>query len=82
MGEAEKPEEQPGTEKPEQPVDEAYEQWKSYMNRYRQELQSMGATAAWEDDTIARAVEAGISDGTRPKDFMTRVEGMAMVLAK
>lgn len=36
---------------------------------------------AVETQVIARAVEAGVSDGTRPRSTMTREEGMAMILA-
>ena len=67
-------------EKPEK--DPGYEQWKAYFERYRKELQEAPMTEPWERETIQRAIEAGISDGSRPRDFMTRVEGMAMELAK
>ena len=62
----------------EKPV--TYEQWKEYMDRYRKELQAAPVTEKWQRDTIKRAIEAGVSDGSRPLDFMTRVEGMAMAL--
>lgn len=63
----------------EKPV--TYEQWKEYMERYRKELQAAPAEEKWQRDTIQRAVDAGISDGSRSQDLMTRVEGMAMVMA-
>lgn len=58
-----------------------YEQWVEYAERYRREQQEKKATEPWQLETIRKAQDAGISDGSRPLDTMTRVEGMAMVLA-
>ena len=37
--------------------------------------------SAWAKDELARAIAAGITDGTRPRSFATRQEAAAMVLA-
>lgn len=58
-----------------------YEQWVEYAERYRREQQEKKATEPWQLETIRKAQDTGISDGSRPLDTMTRVEGMAMVLA-
>ena len=58
-----------------------YEQWNEYMARYRKELAEQEPTEQWQQDTVKKAIAAGISDGTRSLDTMSRVEGMAMVLA-
>ena len=55
----------------------SYELFKQYMERYRAELAALPPSADWP--AIDEAVAAGISDGTRPRDFMTREEGMTMV---
>ena len=56
-----------------------YEQWTKYMDRYRKELAAQDATMP---DLVADAVALGISvDGTRPRDLMTREEGMVMARA-
>lgn len=58
-----------------------YEEWVAFAERYRKEQQERNPTEPWQLETIRKAKEAGISDGSRPLDNMTRVEGMAMVLA-
>lgn len=58
-----------------------YEQWKAFMDQYRKE-QSAKAASSWAQNagTLDQAKAAGISDGTRPQDLLTREEGMAMAL--
>ena len=58
-----------------------YEQWVAYYKRYQAEQAAKEPTEQWQQDTVRKAIAAGISDGSRPLDTMTRVEGMAMVLA-
>lgn len=59
-----------------------YEQWKEYAEQYRKEQQEKKPTEPWQLETIQKAKEAGISDGSRPMDTPSRVEVMAMVLAE
>lgn len=56
-----------------------YEQWKKYMDRYRKELAGLPASA-WATPEIGKAVSANITDGTRPRDLVTREEVVAMVV--
>ena len=58
-----------------------YEQWVAFYERYQKEQAKKEPTEKWQSDTVKKAIAAGISDGSRPLDKMTRVEGMAMVLA-
>lgn len=58
-----------------------YEQWVEYYKRYQAEQAKKEPTEKWQKETVEKAIAAGISDGSRPMDKMTRVEGMAMVLA-
>lgn len=58
---------------------QTYEQWKGYMERYRQELAQLPASV-WAVPEIAQAVAAGITDGIRPRDLVTREEAAAMVM--
>ena len=58
--------------------DAGYTQWKTYMDRYRQELVSASATMP---ELLADAVSMGLTDGYRPRDFMTREEGAVMARA-
>lgn len=56
----------------------SYEQWKQYMDRYRQELGQQQADP-WAVPYIAQAIDAGLMTdvgGTidRPRDFVTREE--------
>lgn len=56
-----------------------YEQWKKYMDRYRQELRA-DHDRCWAEAELAAAVAAGITDGERPHDFVTREEAAVMVV--
>ena len=56
-----------------------YEQWKKYMDRYRQELRA-DHDQCWAEAELAAAVAAGITDGERPHDFVTREEAAVMVV--
>lgn len=59
----------------------SYEQFKVYMDQYRAELGKKEASSwAQNAGTIEQAKAAGISDGSRPGDLLTREEGMAMCL--
>ena len=58
-----------------------YEEWVAFAERYRKEQQEKQPTDPWQLETIRKAKEAGISDGSRPLDTPTRVEVMVMVLA-
>ncbi|MGO5022109.1 N-acetylmuramoyl-L-alanine amidase family protein [Lawsonibacter sp. LCP25S3_G6] len=58
-----------------------YEEWVAYYERHQKEQAAKEPTEEWQKDTVKKAIAAGISDGSRPLDKMTRVEGMAMVLA-
>ena len=56
-----------------------YGQWKEYMERYRVELGAQ-PTSGWAGKELAAAVAAGITDGKRPHDFVTREESAIMAL--
>ena len=56
----------------------SYEQWKEYMARYREE---QGAKEATMPELVGEAKALGLTDGSRPRDFMTREEGAVMVRA-
>lgn len=58
-----------------------YEEWVAFYERYQKEQAKKEPTEKWQKDTVKKAIAAGISDGSRALDTMTRVEGMAMVLA-
>lgn len=58
-----------------------YEQWVGYYKRYLKEQAMKEPTEQWQQDTVRKAIAAGISDGSRPLAASTRVETMAMVLA-
>ena len=58
---------------------QTYEQWKEYMDRYRKELGSLPASD-WAVKELNAAKDAGITDGTRPRDLVTREEAAAMVV--
>ena len=55
-----------------------YEQWLEYMTRYRQELAQQGASMP---DLLADAKTMGLTDGTRPRDLVTREEAAIMARA-
>ena len=56
-----------------------YEQWKEYMARYRKERAELPGPG-WGAAEMDRAVERGITDGTRPMDWATRQEVASMIL--
>ena len=56
-----------------------YEQWKEYMDRYRKEQAGLPASS-WAKEGLDAAVAAGITDGQRPKDFVTREEAAIMAV--
>jgi hypothetical protein len=55
-----------------------YEQWKAYMDQYRKELAQQAATMP---GLLAEAVTMGLTDGTRPRDLVTREEAAVMARA-
>lgn len=55
-----------------------YEQWKAYMEQYRKELGGK-PVSAWAEEEFAKAKELGITDGSRPRSFVTREEAAIMV---
>lgn len=57
----------------------SYEQWKEYMARYRQELSGQPAPD-WARAELDQAMKAGITDGSRPGDLVTRTEAAIMSL--
>ena len=57
----------------------SFEQWKEYMNRYREELRA-NHSQCWAEEELAAAVAAGITDGQRPHDLVTREEAAIMAL--
>ena len=56
----------------------SYEQWKTYMDRYRREL--AGQTALMPE-LLGEAKALGLTDGTRPRDLVTREEAAVMARA-
>lgn len=56
-----------------------YEQWKEYMERYNKERAAQPASE-WASKELAEAVAAGITDGTRPRSFVTREEAAVMAV--
>lgn len=83
-GGGEKPEPPaPEPEQPEQPEggDEkvTYEQWKQFMDRYRQELGQL-ASPDWGKDELEQAKTQGFTDGQRPLDLATRQEVISMII--
>lgn len=65
----------------EEDEDMTQEQFNKMADAYFAMKAAEEATQPWEQQTIAKAQAAGISDGTRPHALQTRVEGMAMALA-
>ena len=55
-----------------------YEEWKAFMERYRQELRDQPAGMP---DLLADAKAMGLTDGYRPRDFVTREEAAVMARA-
>jgi len=56
-----------------------YEQWKQYMERYRKELGEFSGPD-WGKAEMTRAVEMGLTDGTRPQALATRQEVVSMIV--
>ncbi|MGI5963229.1 MAG: hypothetical protein ACOX7N_05845, partial [Lawsonibacter sp.] len=63
-----------------EPSDPGYDKFKIYMSRYRAEQANLMADI-WAKGFLDEAVELGLTDGSRPKDFMTREEGALMARA-
>lgn len=57
-----------------------YEQWKGFMERYKQE-QGRLSPSDWAEEGLAKAKERGITDGTRPQSEATRQEVALMINA-
>ena len=57
--------------------DMTYEKWKEYMERYRRELAEQ-PMSNWAEKEMEAAKNAGITDGSRPRDFVTREEAAIM----
>lgn len=55
-----------------------YEQWKAYMEQYRKELAAQPATMP---ELLADAKARGLTDGSRPRDLVTREEAAVMARA-
>ena len=55
-----------------------YEQWREYMDRYRKEL---GQKPAGMPELLADAKAMGLTDGSRPRDLVTREEAAVMARA-
>lgn len=58
--------------------DVSYEQWLEHMTRYRRELAKLEPVMP---ELLADAKEKGITDGTRPRDLVTREEAAVMARA-
>ncbi len=57
----------------------SYGQWKEYMDRYRRELRA-NHSKCWAEEELDAAVAAGITDGKRPHDLVTREEAAIMAM--
>lgn len=55
-----------------------YGEWKAYMEQYRRELAGQSATMP---QLLSEAVAMGLTDGTRPRDLVTREECAVMARA-
>ena len=55
-----------------------YTKWKSYMTRYRSELAAASATMP---ELLEDAKKMGLTDGSRPRDLVTREECAVMARA-
>ncbi len=60
--------------------DVSYERWKAHMERYRDEC-AQQPPSSWAKEKLEEAVQAGVTDGTRPGDLITRQEAAIMALA-
>lgn len=57
-----------------------YERFRAFMERYRQDLAGLSAPAwAVKNGELERAVDLGLTDGSRPQDFATRAEVASMI---
>lgn len=56
-----------------------YEQWKEFMERYRQELGQLPAPG-WGQGELEQAKDLGLTDGSRPQDLATRQEVASMII--
>lgn len=65
--------------KQEEEEEMTYEDFKKFMEQYRAELADQEA-ADWAKPEIEEAVSMGLSDGKRPKSFMTREEAIALAV--
>ena len=59
--------------------DVTYEQWKEFMEQYRQELGQQPAPD-WGEKELEQAKELGLTDGSRPQDLATRQEVASMII--
>lgn len=59
--------------------DVTYEQWKEFMEQYRQELGQQPAPD-WGQKELEQAKELGLTDGSRPQDLATRQEVASMII--
>lgn len=57
----------------------SYEQFKAYMERYREELGEQPGPS-WGAAEMTQAVEMGITDGARPQALATRQEVISMIV--
>ena len=70
---------------PEEPEEEGgdgdvtYEQWKEFMERYRQELAQLPGSD-WGQEELEKGVAQGFTDGQRPQDLATRQEVVSMIV--
>lgn len=70
---------------PEEPEEEGgdgdvtYEQWKEFMERYRQELAQL-PSLDWGQEELEKGVAQGFTDGQRPQDLATRQEVVSMIV--
>ena len=73
-----------GPDEPQEPgepdleEDAEFSKWKSYMERYRKELSTAPATMP---EILEDAKKMGLTDGNRPRDFVTREECAVMARA-
>ena len=56
-----------------------YEQWKEFMERYRQELAQLPGSD-WGQEELEKGVAQGFTDGQRPQDLATRQEVVSMIV--
>lgn len=57
----------------------SYEQWKRYMDQYRKE-RADEPVSGWASEELDAAIAAGITDGQRPRDLVTREEAAIMAM--